>query len=696
VTSRSHLESLARAFDVQAGYEDAAGRHRRASDEALVAVLRGLGAPIEHADDAPDALRHEHERHWGRVLEPVHVVWEGERALIRIRLPEPRVAGGCRVEIECEDGTMAAWTSDLQQLVVEEAFELGDRRFVQLRVPIPHAVPVGYHTLGVEAAGVRASGWLLCAPARVHVPEALRTWGAFAPTYALHDAGEAGAGHLGHLRRLVDFIGGMGGGVVGTLPLLAAFLDEPFEPSPYAPASRLAWNEMALDLEALPEATADGEVRRVMADWQAHRRESADHHEPWVDHGAHWGRMRPVIDRFADIAFGDARRRDEMARFAREHADLAGYARFRAVLAAQGCPWHRWPETLREGPLHEGAGDPAVYRRHLYGQWRLTQQLDALADHARRYGPGLYLDFPLGVHPEGYDVWRERDAFVSGVAAGAPPDDFFTRGQNWGFPPLHPRAIRERGYKYVAACLRSQMRRAGMLRIDHVMWLHRLFFVPDGMEAPQGVYVRYHPDELYAVLAIESHRHRSSVIGEDLGTVPQEVRDRMDQHGVLRMYVLQFETGPDGVREAPVHCAASVNTHDMPPFAAYWRGLDVQDRVQMGLATADEADDELAQRAKARDALRARVGVDRPDSGDDDAGPVLRGALRDLAAGPARVVLVTLEDLWLEERAQNVPGTGAERPNWRGRIRVPLNALPTTPAVTGPLAEIDERRRARP
>jgi 4-alpha-glucanotransferase len=375
-----------------------------------------------------------------------------------------------------------------------------------------------------------------------------------------------------------------------------------------------------------------------------------------VDYAAHWARVRPVLDACASAAFAQGGTRDALAQFAEAHPDLDGYARFRAVLAEQGRPWSEWPERARDGTLSESDGDPLVYRRHLYGQWRLTEQVDALADHARSYGPGLYLDFPLGVHPAGYDVWRERDAFVRDVAAGAPPDDFFDEGQNWGFPPPHPRAIREDGYRYVAASVRSQLRRAGMLRIDHVMWMHRLFFIPSGMAAREGVYVRYRPDELYAVLAIESERHGSILVGEDLGTVPPEVREHMGRHGVLRMFVLQMAGGPQAASEAPAECVASLNTHDMPPFAAYMRDRE-----------------ELAEAPR-----------------------VLRRALADLGDSAAKVVLVSLEDLWLEERPQNVPGTGAEQPNWRGRMRLGLDALAQAPEVIEPLGDLNRRRRAGP
>ncbi|MFW6197246.1 MAG: 4-alpha-glucanotransferase, partial [Myxococcota bacterium] len=372
-----------------------------------------------------------------------------------------------------------------------------------------------------------------------------------------------------------------------------------------------------------------------------------------------------------------------------------GYARFRAVMAARGCVWGRWPERLRAGRTTPEDGRADVYRTFLYAQWRLSGQLDEVATRAKHHGPGLYLDLPLGVHPDGYDAWHEQDAFMAAMGVGAPPDDFFTQGQSWGFAPLHPRHIRERGYAYLSACLRSQLARAGMLRIDHVMWLHRLYCIPDGMEATEGAYVRYRPEEMYAVLALESQRHRSAIVGEDLGTVPDEVRQSMADKGVLRMYVLQFEAGPEGLGEVPRDCVASLNTHDMPPFAAWWGGQDVDDRVELGFLDPPQAEVAHDERAQARDRLRRHLGVGRPGGDpDEDVGQVVQAALEWLAESPARVVLVNAEDLWLERRPQNVPGTGPERPNWRGKAKLTVEQMQLEDNVITCLHGIDERRRA--
>jgi 4-alpha-glucanotransferase len=292
--------------------------------------------------------------------------------------------------------------------------------------------------------------------------------------------------------------------------------------------------------------------------------------------------------------------------------------------------------------------------------------MEDLRRTANRAGTGLYSDLPLGVHPDGYDAWKERGIFVEGVNAGAPPDPFFTGGQNWGFHPIHPERIREQGYDYWSRCLRHSMRFASMLRLDHVMGLHRLFWVPKGFPAREGVYVRYRAEELYAVLRRESRRNRCAVIGEDLGTVPRQVRRAMSRHGLAGMFVVQYEWRPGFRRPGkilpgrprhppPRRSVACLNTHDMPPFAAFWE-------------------------------KRKRK---------EDAGAVetARGLLKRLAAGPARAVQVNPEDLWGETRPHNRPGTTG-RGNWRRKARFPLESFSRMEEITRFFKEI-KRLRAR-
>ncbi|MFW5921481.1 MAG: 4-alpha-glucanotransferase, partial [Polyangiales bacterium] len=562
--------------------------------------------------------------------------------------------------------------------------------FVEKRLALPRGFDDGYHRLRLDVDGETHEVRLIAAPHRCWGAGLEPTWGVFLPTHAVRTARTDGAGDLTDLGRLADFVAGLGGGVVGTLPMLATFLDEPFDASPYAPVSRLFWNELYLDPERCPELEDCREARERLAATDHVREGTRLREQELVDYHGQMVHRRAILEPLARHALRSGMP-EGLERFRREHPRADEYARFRAVVEERRAGCRDWPERLRDRHLQDGDWDRDAFRYHLYVQWRLDEQLRTLAERASVNGPGLYLDLPLGVHPDGYDAWAERDSLLGGVAAGAPPDDFFTRGQNWGFAPFDPEGIRRNRYDYLAACLRTQMRHAGVLRIDHVMWMHRIFCVPDGMEATEGLYVRYRPDEVYAVLSLESHRNQCIVLGEDLGTVPDEVRETMAAHDVLRMYVLQYEVQPEHeppVRPAPRASVACMNTHDMHPFAAFWEERDVDDRIEMGLLDQGQADAERSGRRALRDAIVRYFG------GPEDEAGVLREILRYLASSEARVVLANLEDLWLERLPQNVPGTGPlERPNWRRRARHTLEELTEMPEVVDTLRAIDQTRR---
>jgi 4-alpha-glucanotransferase len=308
-------------------------------------------------------------------------------------------------------------------------------------------------------------------------------------------------------------------------------------------------------------------------------------------------------------------------------------------------------------------------------------------------GGGLMLDLPIGVNGAGYDVWRERRAFGAEAAAGAPPDAFWSQGQDWGAPPPHPEGAREDGYRYHAECFDTLFRYAAVARIDHVIGLHRLYWVPRGASAKEGVYVRYRAEEWYALLSIAAARHGAVVVGEDLGTVPGYVRPAMRRHGLLRTYVAQREAnGTQGLPDPPAEAVAALNTHDMPTWAGFWRGTDVPLREELGLIDHAQAEEMLAARRGLREALPSSLpGIPRDAEGRDPR-PSLEASLERLARGRAAIVMVSLGDLLGEPEPQNVPGTGAERPNWRRRFPMTVAELEDRREVTSTLVRIDRAR----
>jgi 4-alpha-glucanotransferase len=293
------------------------------------------------------------------------------------------------------------------------------------------------------------------------------------------------------------------------------------------------------------------------------------------------------------------------------------------------------------------------------------------------------------VHPAGYDVWRDREAFLARARTGAPPDLFNPRGQDWGTPPLHPEGIRTGGYAYQIACIRHLMAHSGVLRIDHIMGLHRIWVLPPGHDARDGVYVRYRGEENYAILCLESLRARAMVLGEDLGTVPGYVRAAMGAHRVHRSYVAMFEVTPDGLAPPPPDAFASVNTHDMAPFASFWSDRDIEERRGFGLLTEEQARNEAAERDELRRRLvAALVAGGFLGSARASEEEILDAWLAFLARSDARGVIVSLEDLWGEAASQNIPGTVDQHPNWRRRTALSLEEIASSPEVAGRLQAV--------
>jgi 4-alpha-glucanotransferase len=528
------------------------------------------------------------------------------------------------------------------------------------------------------------------------------------PLHALHTKRSWGVGDLSDLEALIGWTREQGGALVATLPMLAQFLHTLHEPSPYSPASKLFWNELYADPRRLPEAAAP-EVAALLGSPGFRDEVAGLRRGRLVDHDSAYLLKRRVLEGCLRAADADPDRRRALDRHLREHPLLGEYARFRAVCERRDQAWWEWPARARgtdhePGTLRPVDGDRGAERYHAYAQWVTEQQVEAISPEPET-GTGLYLDMPLGTDPAGFDVWRFRSTFALGAAGGAPPDLFFSRGQDWSFPPPHPERIRRDGHAYLRRTLRHVLRHAGVLRIDHVMGLHRLYWVPAGMEPTSGAYVRYPAEEQFAVIALETSRTGTEVVGEDLGTVPGRIHRLMRRHGVRRSYVMQFSVRADPVDAltAPEPgMFAAVNTHDMPPFAAFWRALDVNDRAAMGLLDDEEAARERKERAGVRESLVAWL-VERgwvepfpagADLEEEAVGlRVLAGCLRVLAAGDAGLLVVNLEDLWGETRPQNVPGTSTERPNWRLRSRHGLDQIRGMAAVVEVLRVVDRARR---
>jgi len=525
---------------------------------------------------------------------------------------------------------------------------------VQLRNPIP----LGVHELMIEHGAKVSRRYVLARPRTLKLPttRAGRRLAVFLPLYAVTPGGPFGVGCYTDLRELCTWADRVAGALVATLPLFPAFLDRPFDPSPYAPITRLMWNELFIDPRETPEWAAI-EVRTRATSLMNSGSTTRTRTGPLVDYRNSWSVARRVLHLMA--------------------------------AAARSSP-SRWADVLSR------AVDPTAVDMYLYAQTVASAQITAIQHSTRSHNP-LYLDLPVGIHAHGFDTFTRPDLFLHGVSAGAPPDPLNAHGQDWGFPPMHPTAGRADGYAHLRALLRRMLSVSGVLRIDHVMGLYRMFCIPKAHDGSQGAYVRYPEDELFAIVMIEAARAGATVVGEDLGTVPPPVRSIMKRSGILGTHVQQFAIGDKPgacIQPAGAHVLASLNTHDTPTFAGFWRGDDVTLRQALGHTDKTGAVTELAGRSSMRRAIAGELRTRRLPTGS--ARDAAMSLMRLQARGPSPITLVNLEDLWGERQPQNVPGTSTEYPNWRRRASRSLTSILSDAEIKGALSTLrrDRRRRA--
>ncbi|HWB67405.1 MAG TPA: 4-alpha-glucanotransferase [Mycobacteriales bacterium] len=627
------VRRFARAQGIQLSYTRYDGRRARPSVETLLAVLTALGHDVgdEHRLRAAVAADREHRER--QVLPPVVVATPGRPCELRPR--DGDRLDHATVAITLEDG------GSLQLPAPEVLRSTPDGVGLDLAAA---GLPVGYHELRIDGLGDVPSAMLVVPPRRL--PPAPIGFGVFQPLYGLRGERDWGVGDLGDLRRLQQWVAELAGDFVGTLPLFATYLDPPVDPSPYLPVSRRFWSELYVDVEALPEFAASPDAQALAgspAFQQDLRRLSRGE---LVDYAGVMARKRGVLELCASELFDHASpRRDACDAALAEHPEIDRYAEFRAGCEKLGRPWLDWPAA--PGVVPDGGADDAAVRYYRYAQLVAGEQLAAAAAAS----PGLYLDLPIGVHPDGFDTWSEQESFAP-AEVGAPPDDFFAGGQAWGFPPLHPGRMRARRYGYLIDCLRHTFRHARVARIDHILGLHRQYWVPAGTDATGGAYVTYPADELRAIVRLEAARAGTIVVGEDLGTVTPAIRQAMDRDGMLHSFVYQFAA--DATQPLPqpdTPAMASLGSHDLPKFASY--------------------------------------------AATERWVPPLQTCLTALADGSARLLLVDLADLAGQEGQDNQPGTGPEADNWRRRLDRPLAELTSDSAVTRLLTEIAEHRQRR-
>jgi 4-alpha-glucanotransferase len=698
---KSSLHELARLYGVQIAYYDVEQRRKQASVESLLAILKALGASAQKIQDVPSAIRERRQELWQQLLEPVAIAWNGKLLPVKMRLPSTLADASITVHITLETGEKVCWQCQGRDLLARETTEVNGIKYVVKYLEVPLKLPLGYHEMTLEVSRRLITVHIISAPRKAYACDEGskgRYWGVFVPLYALRTKTNWGGGDFFALETMVRWVKKIGGNVVATLPLLAIFFENTGDLSPYSPASRLFWNEVYIDVNRVAELGKCSSAQATLSQPAFYDTITKLRESPLFDYRLNMDLKRQVLEQLSHYCFsGDSAQLKSRLNFMNANPMVEDYARFRATGEKRRESWHSWPLPQRDGVLNKDDYDEQKKYYHIYVQWLADEQLKLVSQQAHKSEVKLYFDLPLGVNLNSYDVWRERDAFVSGVSAGAPPDVFFTKGQKWELTPLHPDGIRKQGYRYYINCLRHNLKYADILRIDHIMAFHRLYMIPQGFDANQGVYVRYHAPEFYSLLTLESHRNKAMILGEDLGTVPAEVRKTMSQYSLYRHYVVQYDVSTDPEKPfpaVPVNVVASVNTHDMPTFATFWQGEDISQRKELGLLDDTGFKTEVEKRRLMREAVIAFLKKERfvADS-KPSINEILRGILAFLGSSPAKVVLVNIEDLWLEARPQNVPGTSGENLNYCRKLSYAFEELSCLPAVVNLLGEVNQRRK---
>jgi (1->4)-alpha-D-glucan 1-alpha-D-glucosylmutase len=723
------IDRLAARFGIEGHWYDYRGERHEVSLESKAALLQAMGIATHDSATLERCLFEAELAEWYRVLPPVAVLREQREGGIPIAVRAEHTGFAVDWRILTEEGPVLSGTLRPQDLPwLEEAHVEGvlHKRFAFR--PDVH-VPLGYHRLELLSSGASAPFarcHLIVVPERCYQPEILasgqKIWGIAVQLYTLRSDVNWGIGDFGDLGEFATQAAEFGAEFVALNPLHALFSSNPAHASPYSPSSRGFLNTLYIDVPSVEDFGECEEAEELTETGRFRQRLETLRAQAHVDYVGVAELKREVLEllyrHFCERHLAvRSERAEDFARFCEAGGEaLTRQACFDTLYEIlwreQGrSGWREWPEEYRDPDavavdiFADANQDRVRYYRYL--QWIAARQLEHAADCARKAGMriGLYLDLAVGVDPSGAEAWLNQDVLSDSASVGAPPDPLALTGQDWGVPPLKPEELRQQGYRAFAALMRENMKNAGALRIDHVMALYRLWWVPRGMPSSAGAYVQYRPEDLFGIVALESQRNQCLVIGEDLGTVPDAIRLAMPDFGLYSYRVLYFEKDEEGVcvrpEDYPREALVTVSTHDLPPFKSFWTGSDLELRERLGLYPDDKIRkqtfvDRVADR---RMLLRALV-----EAGEWQAGaaeelppysPELAEAVeRYIAQSRAALMSVQLEDWLGMEDPVNVPGTSGEHPNWQRKLETAFVDILADPRIWLHAANINAKRRS--
>ncbi len=679
------LHELAEAYAIATEYWDWQGRHVTVERDTIIAVLAALDVDASTPESAALALEEKRRRPWTRMLPPCLATREHRSAEVNVHV---RHGDPVAVWIELENGGVRDHLRQLENWTPPREIDgewIGEASF-----EVPADLPLGYHTLQARSGDRSASMSLIISPEWLGMGERLgerRTWGLATQLYSVRSRQSWGIGDLADLEDLAVWSAAeQGAGYLLINPLHAAEPKPPMEPSPYLPTSRRFANPIYLRVERIPEYAWLSDEQRGKIDKLRCRLKVKLAQSTQIDRNRSWKAKRKALKILFTTPMTAGRAASLAAYRRREGEGLQRFATWSALAERYGSKFIAWPQEFKD-PTSSAVSEFAVANAdridfHCWLQWLLDEQLSSAQQAGLRAGMplGIMHDLAVGVSPYGADAWSLQDSYAQGITVGAPPDPYNQHGQDWSQPPWRPDRLAETAYAPYRALVSTILRHAGGIRVDHVIGLFRLWWIPAGAGPKQGTYVRNDHEAMIGILALEAHRAAAVVVGEDLGTVEPWVRDYLRERGILGTSILwfEFDFDGDGTPLKPElwreYCLASVTTHDLPPTAGYLAGDHVRLRDRLGILTrslSEELAVDAAERKAWLDNLTSRGAL----QDHSDVEETVEALHRYLTWTRSRLLCVALTDAVGDRQAQNQPGTIDEYPNWR----VPLTGPDGSP-----------------
>jgi 4-alpha-glucanotransferase len=718
------IERMAGIRGLGDAYHDYRGELRVFSLETKIALLRAMGCAVDDDTALAADLSELEIARWRNFLPPLAAA-RAARIGIDINVAARDSAAALLWSVILEDGSRRDGATSTAECRETWRGEVQGTWITRRRFELPYDLPPGYHNFEARLAnGASHRCLLIVSPPRCHQPAAIqagrRLWGIAVQLYSLRSGKNWGIGDFHDLELLIRWAASCGAGFIGLNPLHAVAAADPERSSPYSASSRHFLNVLYIAVPAIPEFDACAAVSKRLAEPQVAARLLDLRARKLVDY-------RGVADlKFEILALLHQDFRDRhLARLSERglkfrafvaaqgtalqlHARFDALDRFFRATAGLASGWSNWPEEFRDvngsAARRFAALHPAEIEFYAYLQWLAHEQLAGAQGLTRELGMpiGLYGDYAVGANPSGSETWEDPASYALTAEIGAPPDPLALKGQGWGIPPQDPSAMWAQRLQGFARLIRSNMRFYGALRLDHVMSMFRLWWVPDGRSPTEGAYVHYPLHELLTVLTLESARSRCLVVGEDLGIVPDEMRRAMPEFGLFHYKVLLFEKIEGRFRRPDEYvkdALATPATHDMPTLRSYWEGRDIELRRRLNLYPSAEIENRVVEeRAHDRELLLAALreqglSPSQPATPLEPFTPGLANALQlYLARSPTAMVALQIEDLLGMVDPVNVPGTHHEYPNWQRKLDADIEEIATRGDIAAQLAKIHRAR----